>query len=259
MSAILLLLFGVLSQGTPAPIPPANVVLPELPPPPVPPPGVLTKLPADRLFVITADLSCIVLVSPPGYVKLTTEAGPLRIHGKFVDGGPAPETRLYKSKYIYILEAAAPGRVELLVVPSGALVEKDVIRRLLDVGGSGPGPDPPGPTPPVDPLIAVLQAAYDLDKETDKAALKRLLAEVYRQGEQVALDSKITTWGQWTQVMHVAAESLGLTGKLLNTRKAVQAEMLKLVPDKATPFDSVGRIQAGAIILRFSKVLEGVK
>ena len=123
-------------------------------------PASVNELKEDSWFVIEADIPCIVLASRNGFVSITQEVrktlpdgtteGPLRLRGKFADGNGKVETRTYTAKSIWIIEALAPGEVELLIVPNGAVDESAVIRRTLVVGGTGPRP-PPKPDPIVDP------------------------------------------------------------------------------------------------------------
>lgn len=128
-----------------------------LPASPVPvAPVATTELSADAIFVIECDSPCLVLASRAGFVSITEEAGPLRIRGRFADSAKV-ESRTYKSKQIWIIEAAVAGEVELLVVPVGAKDESTIIRRTLLVGGVIqqprptdpiiPKPDPPKPDP----------------------------------------------------------------------------------------------------------------
>ena len=126
---------------------------------------------------------------------------------------------------------------------------------------TAPEVKPVVPEAPTDPLTAVLQVGYNLDKDSDKAVIKTTLIELYTQANQLALDPKITTWDQWMRVERTAENSLfhGLADsdvKMLNTRKILQAEMLKLIPDKTTVFD---RAKAASFALQFAKALEGVK
>ena len=110
------------------------------------------KLTTDRLYIIDADIDVIVLASPQSLVKLSSDPGPLRIKGRFADGEGGIETRNYKGKTIYTVEAAQTGIVELLIVPVGAKTDKEVIRRSVQVeAGVGPIPPPPGPTPQPNP------------------------------------------------------------------------------------------------------------
>lgn len=113
-------------------------------------PASVNELKEDSWFVIEADVPCIVLASRNGFVSVIQEKGPLRLRGKFADGNGKVETRSYTAKSLWIVEAVAPGEVELLIVPNGAVDEAAVIRLTLVVGGTGPRP-PPKPEPIVDP------------------------------------------------------------------------------------------------------------
>lgn len=116
-------------------------------------PSPTTELASDAIFVIECDAPCLVLASRTGFVSIVEEAGPLRIRGRFADGGKV-ESRTYKAKQIWIVEAATAGEVELLIVPVGVKEETSVIRRTLIVGGiaGSPKPQPPKPQDPVDPI-----------------------------------------------------------------------------------------------------------
>lgn len=115
-------------------------------------PTAVTELMTDSVFVIEADLPCIVLASREGFVTVVNEVGPLRIRGLFADGAGKTETRTYTAKNLWIIEAASPGEVELLVIPTGAKDASVVIRRTLVVSGEGPRPPPPVPPKPPEPL-----------------------------------------------------------------------------------------------------------
>ncbi len=127
---------------------PDAIRLPVIPAPlPKPSPAPVASLGASQLYIIDADVPCVVLASPPGLVALEQDEGPVRIRGVFVDGAGKAETRLYRGKSVYRVEAVGEGRVELLIVPRGGSVE-DVLRRTIDVkGGAIPGPKPPDPLP----------------------------------------------------------------------------------------------------------------
>lgn len=149
---VLLAPVGVL-VGQPAPTPPP-IRFPEYTTPtPEPKPPVtveVNRLGPDRLYVIDSDVPCVVLASPAELVKITAETGPIKISGLFVDNVKRT-TRTYSGKYVFVVEAAGTGKVELLVIPNGFKVEADIIRKILDVdNGTGPRP-PPDPNPPVPP------------------------------------------------------------------------------------------------------------
>lgn len=131
-----------------------KMVLPSIPAP-APTPGVVSRLGQDQLYVMHSDDEWVVTASPQGIVKITKETGPIRIRGRFVDG-TGIETRTFAAKNVWIIEAAATARCEVLAIPAGAKTEADILRQLLDVDNGtapwpppGPGPDPgPGPKPP---------------------------------------------------------------------------------------------------------------
>lgn len=115
-------------------------------------PSTITELAADAIFVIECDAPCLVLASRMGFVSITEEVGPIRMRGRFADGTKI-ESRTYKAKQIWILEALTAGEVEILVVPAGVASEAGVIRRTLLVGGVAPKPRPNDPIipKPIDP------------------------------------------------------------------------------------------------------------
>lgn len=129
---------------------PPSIRVPSGPMLPPPSSDVAVKLSSDALYVVDADVPVRVLTSPVGLVRIVREQGPIRIRGKFVDGSGKPETRTYAGKWVYFVEPAVSGRVELLIVPTDGAKpdDSDVIRRTLDVdAGDGPRP-PPDPKPP---------------------------------------------------------------------------------------------------------------
>lgn len=135
----------------PDPVPIRLPVAPVVPSPMPPAPKAVSSLAADEWYVIDSDVSVLVLASPEGVVKLTEDAGPIKLRGKFVDGRGETETRTYKGKQVITVEAVTTGRVELLIVPTGATAAKDVIRVTLDVLGARPPPV----DPKVDPVVPV--------------------------------------------------------------------------------------------------------
>lgn len=131
-------------------------------------PTPVSRLGKEQLYVIEADADIMVLPSPLGVVRTTSDEGPLRIKGLFADGNGEYETRTYKGKKIVTVEAATTGRVELIIVPIGGN-EAAVIRRTLEVD-AGKGPQPP-PVPPV-PVAGKL-SNWVIVEETDQASENR--------------------------------------------------------------------------------------
>lgn len=160
------------SLATPPVRLPETVV--ESPQPPKPVDGV-TKLSSDRLYVIDSDVPLIVLSSPSGMLSTTTEAGPLKIRGMFVDGGGKRETRTFSGKFVVTVEGLSAGRCELFVIPQGITNEASVIRRRLEivVDVPGPAPDPkPDPNPDVQPVTPAKLWVVIIE-ETSEAASNR--------------------------------------------------------------------------------------
>lgn len=148
---------------------PTGIRLPELTvPTPMPTPVLaVSRLAADEYYVVDSDVPLIVLASPEGFVSITEDVGPLKLKGKFADGAGKIETRTYKGKHVFTVDAVAVGKVELLIVPVGGDA-KSVIRRTLEVTGARPPPDcppppvvdPPKPPPVVDPPVPPKPTVY---------------------------------------------------------------------------------------------------
>jgi len=132
-----------------------------------------TRLTGADLYVIDSDAPVIVLASPLGLVSITEEAGPIKIRSLFVDGTKA-ETRTYKGKQVFLIEAAATGTVELLVIPKSATASAaDVIRKTLQVDqgiGPRPPPDPPKPTETALPLDGKFRVLI-VEEKADRSKL----------------------------------------------------------------------------------------
>jgi hypothetical protein len=177
---LMLTAFSFTLTADPPPAPKVDPIrLPITPAPaptPAPTPGAATSLAADQLYVIDSDIPCIVLTSPTGIVLVTEDSGPVKIRGKFVDGTGKAESRSYKGKAVYTVEAIASGRVELLIVPIGGAVG-DVIRRTLDVTvGQGPQPPPkPTPTPDPAPMPVALWGFVIIEETADAVAARGAL------------------------------------------------------------------------------------
>ena len=109
---------------------------------------------SGQWYVVASDTEFFLLASPAGIVNITSESGPIKLRGTFVDGTGKVETRSYPQKFLAIVDAidGKTGRVELIAVPKAVAAESDITRRLIEVG-NGPRP-PPGPVDPeVDPIV----------------------------------------------------------------------------------------------------------
>ena len=140
--ALLFLLFAspVLAQDK-------GVRFPEFFPPPTP--VAVSRLAADNLYVIDSDIPIFLKLIQEGLVTVSEDTGPIRIRAKFVDGAKV-ETRTFKGKQIFIIEAAGTGTLDLLVIPVGVTKAADVFHKKLEVDvGLDPKPPPDPPVPKV--------------------------------------------------------------------------------------------------------------
>lgn len=159
-------------------------------------PVAVTDLPADAVFVVECDTPCLTLASRDGFVTITEEVGPLRIRGRFADTGKI-ESRSYKAKQLWIVEAIMPGEVELFIIPDGTKDPTKVIRRTLVVGGTVGKPVPPKPIDPILPkpdpptpdqspellgLDTIVANAVRLNVPASERAFAAKLATNYREG-----------------------------------------------------------------------------
>jgi hypothetical protein len=207
----------------------------------------------DQLYIIDSDVDAIVLTSPVGLIKVTKDAGPLKIRGKFVDGTGANETRTYKGKAVFTLEPIGTGKAEVIIIPAGALLETDVIRKTLDVTGAGP-PTPPDPPSPTDPFVATLQAAYALDTDTDKAASIADLAGVFGAAAKLSSSPNFATL-QGVLTWIKGSESIASTA-IPKTRAAITAELNKVLPKPS--LDPLTDAQRALLAKTFQRVADAL-
>lgn len=205
MALLAVVALAVPSIGqTPPPMPPPvpdapAIILPDPPAPtpvPVPLPGTPTPLPSEWLYIVRSDAALIVLASPDGLLTVTSQAGPMTIRGKFVGGTGQTETKTFKEKHLYLVEAAATGRCELLIVPSGATAASQVVRRLIDANvGPLPPPVPPvPPTPPTPPTPPVPPVPPTPPAPIPEAGLRVLM--VYETAESLTPTQQAIMQGQ---------------------------------------------------------------
>ncbi len=127
-----------------------DVRFPELPPAPEVSGNVETVRP-DEWYVIESDSPLIAILSPVGIARVTADEGPLKIKGKFADGTGQTETRTYRGKHIYTIEAVVQGKTELILIPASVTEEQQIVRQVLTVVGPRPPPPPDPPLPPDPP------------------------------------------------------------------------------------------------------------
>lgn len=218
--AVFFLAFAFSPAHAQAPAPPA-IRLPSTAVVTPTPSSAPQKLTAEVWFVIDADVDCLVLCSPANHVRIVKEEGPIRVRGKFVDGDGKVETRTFKGKFVFTLEAAVTGKCEILIVPPGAK-EEGVLRRMLDVqAGEGPRPPPdpgpgPGPAPtpapiPVDGFrCLVVYEAADLAKmkpAQHAIIYSRPFRDYLDTKCVVGPDGKTREWRFWDKDVDTTAEA----------------------------------------------------
>lgn len=159
------ILLASLCQTPAVPLSPV-ITFPDLVQPVTPKPvpsGQIPVLDADVIYVLQSTANCIVLSSPPGLVTITPEAGPLRIKGRFIDDPGKTKSQTFKGPFLWTIEPVKAGECEILVYPMGGVkVESDVKRRMINVLGAKPPPDPIIPDPPKpDALTGLAKSAFD--------------------------------------------------------------------------------------------------
>lgn len=263
MRAIFLLLLFVspaVAQG------PAAIRFPEVVAPvvPAPAPQAVSRLSANELFVIDADIPLLVFASPQGLVSITEEAGPLRIRAHFV-GGSKIQSKTFKGKYIYVIDAAKSGDVEIIVVPVSATKASDAIRKQLAVdAGEGPRP-PPKPIDPPDAFTQAVMNAYATESSADRTKLTKYIA-LYTEMGNVMMDTKMrpnfktakdvftTLGGARTKLL---ADKARPTGYLLLVGDVIGTEFNRALPIiETTPMTDTLFQQFAAEFRRAARALE---
>lgn len=152
--------------------------------------------------------------------------------------------------------AAADGHYRLIVVADGEVHRVKVVKATSPPQPMPPGPDP---QPPSDPLVKLLQAAYDADPRQPEPKRKDLLdlAEIYRQAGTLAADPAVATAGQLVARVREAAKALGIVG-LADVRKAIGAELQAVLPEDV-PLTAETRKRAAEVFARVKAALEQVK
>lgn len=199
---------------------PAAPVAPVKPTPTPAPVKDASKLAYGELFVVQSDDEVQLLGSPDGRISIV-DVGPGTVYGKFVDGNGKNQARKYTKKHVFVVERIADGEVELLQTPKGP-----VVRRTLDGGGVAPVPIPT----PTDPLVPVLQSAYNVEDATTRAADKPKLAKALR---AVAADIKNPVYKTGQQFHDVLSDTIsGLIEQRLKVklRPTIGEELDKILP-----------------------------
>lgn len=247
----------------PQPVPPV---------PPSPTPGVPIQLDSTLFFILQSDVPLIVLASPSNLVTITSDTGPMKIRGRFVDQPSIVQTRTFTAKYLYGIDAGnTAGTCELIAWPVGSTDSSTVERRTVQVGISpGPTPGPPTPTPPgpvpgppvasSDPLATVLQAAYDVDKKGAPypggiGITRDKLVDLFT--SLPASIDKCDTTGKLLSVVAIAANELN--GSMKQTRAVIMGELLAKTGSKWTPITAEDKAAARVQFARMVTLLKGLK
>jgi hypothetical protein len=136
----LLLLILLLQDG---PIVFPDLTRPVPPPPPPVRPERVDAFSVEDIYLIESDLPLHVLASPSGVVEVEQEQQGTVIRGKFAGGNGLLERRKISRTNGYLVTAAAPGQVELIVLPAAATETLEVRRVALRVvGRADPSPEP---------------------------------------------------------------------------------------------------------------------
>jgi len=159
-----------------------------------------TKIKLDQLYIVDCDLDVDADVFPPGIALCTTDKGPIKIRGKFVDGLDKLETRTYAGKTVITVEPIQSGSITLLIVPTGK-GKADWIKKSLTVesGKPTPIPDPtPEPTPTPQPVVVdqklfIVYVEADGDKVNNRGVFisnPQIVSRIKDKGHKVRIVDK---------------------------------------------------------------------
>lgn len=255
--ALLLIVPPSIAAADPTPAP---IIIPDGPTPPSPPPptpSTTLKLSSDQLMVVRANIDVVVLTSPAGLVKVTKDAGPVKIKAKFSDGNGTYECKTFTDKWVYSLEATGSGTAELLVVNPA---DGSVVRRTLELNGPTPPPPPPLPPNPTDPLVAALQAAYAADADPQKAVKLADLASLF--GALIAVEKStgtVTTLAQLNKEIHARTDAVAGAGGMPALRKAIGVYLNTKLPTTDTAMTDALWATASSAYADITKALGNVK
>lgn len=253
----------VAQPGPPTP-PAAEIILPPLSPapkppkPPVPPTPSAVKLPPGVYYVVQSTNHFLATASPDGLVKINRTKGPIFLYGKFVDAPDELQEREFKSPYVTIITSSGNGNCELLVWPSRATEENQIIRQPLDVNTLPIPPPPPPPPPPVPTFKSKVQDAFTVDGSPVDAAAK--LALLYRTTSATTVRDPALTTGAalLTEMQRACAALIGPpTGTLAKTRNVIADELDKTLKNVST-LNPATRDTIAALFVRVADALEGV-
>jgi hypothetical protein len=240
MSALAVLLVGLSAWGA-DPVPDSPIILPviEVPktdPPKLPEAGSPIILEPGSIYVFQARVPVHVLLStnPGGVVKVTPNEGPLKIKNRFADKPTVYESRVFREKFVYEVEAmkgpdgaVIGGTEEIIIVPIGEVDVKKIVRLIFQVGPRPP-PDEIKPKPKPDVLTEFEKQVSEAVKlETDRSLLPGL-ARTYQAG--VAASATANTWGTLFLAMSEVAAREKVSGTLPIVQTVIERELAKHLP-----------------------------
>lgn len=262
-------LFCLLLAPVDPPVTPV-IVLPMVDPVPIPAPqpSPVSKLGPNVYYVVYSDAPFMVQASPVGIVSVTKDAGPLRVRGYFAEAPTVIQTKTFTAKNLAFVDALATGKCELLIWPTGATGDGQVIRRCLDVNvlpiPPPAPPSPPIPPVPVDEFTASVQAAYAAETQANKADDLAFLTAVYKAASQpgglVYLPSLASTADLLTALKAaIGYPGVGLAATdLVKVRTAIATELNKTLATPA-PLTDASRVTIAALFNKVANALGGVK
>ena len=149
---------------------PTPVVVPKDMPEPVPAESLIIR--TNQQLIVQFKLPTVLRAHPANLVRLTEEAGPIRVRGVFADGIGLIESRTYAGPCIWIIEPVSVNnlptglyRVELDAIPIGERFKSvaDITTTTIQVeAGEGAIP-PPKPKPDVAPVVTSFRVLFIRD------------------------------------------------------------------------------------------------
>jgi hypothetical protein len=203
--------------------PPGDVVIV----PPAPPVPAVKWVPLTGTAQVSSDV--------------TLSAG-ARSEWALIDVGPT--LRVSTDGATAVIRSESPGTFRLLVITDGKAQFRSVT-----IGGP---PVPPLPNP----LRERLKAAYDTDKDADKAERARDLAALYRQAATLAESNEVPTSGELLRRIRDAGTVLIGPDKLVNLRKQVAVELAVILSEDA-PLTDQQRKDLATLFRSMAVALEG--
>lgn len=222
---------------------------------------ILRYLPILFLFCVTVRGDDSPVIVPPAsaekWAELKADVGAIDI--KLPEGKSATweliddenaRLKVCDKGTVATLIALQAGRYKILADSEGKRY------RIIVVVGTPAPPIPPVPPAPVDPLIGKLQAAYDLDAGTAKAAELAALTALYRAAVDLFAQSTFSpaTVSELVAELRRVATALGVKG--LDSLRKIIADELKIVFPTDGPLD---KTKAQAILTRIRDALGKVK